>query len=367
SDNFTRNLPLYQSDIPIKKIKGRPFGGQCWLLDNTCELLGNEFLGRHLSYIHIKIHGYELVIIGVYMPFYNRKNKNKNQPISSDIPVVVLGDFNEDFFRPPGTNPFDQILLKFVNDHDFLPVDTIQVQRVPFTYSKSGPNNFVLIECNILDDEENLSDHRALNLNVLFQKRRGSSQKDYEPTPTNHSNNINFTNADTLNFYNSSLSSHLRELCSRFVDPGNPVSDCQVHIDEFYNKICKSINLAVSETKAYEFSLSQKCSINNQKTAQKKNSWFDHEMKRLKQELVSLRDQIKLNATPELIEKRKQLKKVFRRTQRQNLYLQEVKQQEKLETLSRLKNKNKFWRFIRNNTNIIIKEKLDNLGLNRGL
>ncbi|RNA35718.1 hypothetical protein BpHYR1_053215 [Brachionus plicatilis] len=99
-----------------------------------------------------------------------------------NIPIFIVGDFNADFFR---NNPLDQILFKFSVNQNLILLDTIQIQKIPFTYlkqvkKKDSPqanlDHILLknsgaaiksIQCNIVDDVGNLSDHRALYLDIF--------------------------------------------------------------------------------------------------------------------------------------------------------------------------------------------------------
>ena len=56
---------------------------------------------------------------------------------SRNIPVLVTGDFNADFGR---NNKFDIILSNFVNDHNFLILDTLNSKN-SFTFKSSQINN----------------------------------------------------------------------------------------------------------------------------------------------------------------------------------------------------------------------------------
>ena len=73
-----RNSPIYQSDIPNSSFKGRPFGGLCWILDDYCDVIESTFFNRYLSFIHVRIKDQEMLFFGVYMPFFNRKNKKES-------------------------------------------------------------------------------------------------------------------------------------------------------------------------------------------------------------------------------------------------------------------------------------------------
>lgn len=75
SSKFKKNRPIYKSDMTDVPTKGRPFGGQCWLLDDSCDILESEFISRHLSFVNFKIFDSEFIAIGVYMPFNDPKKE----------------------------------------------------------------------------------------------------------------------------------------------------------------------------------------------------------------------------------------------------------------------------------------------------
>ena len=52
--SFSNKNFLYKSDIDHTYTKGRPFGGQCWLIDKQFNLIEHRFVNKHLSYIHLK-------------------------------------------------------------------------------------------------------------------------------------------------------------------------------------------------------------------------------------------------------------------------------------------------------------------------
>ena len=73
---------LFKSDMNETYKNGRPFGGQAWFIPKKFDLLDNKFLSRFVSYIHLKIDQQELLLIGVYMPFENKKKKKRiTQPL----------------------------------------------------------------------------------------------------------------------------------------------------------------------------------------------------------------------------------------------------------------------------------------------
>ena len=45
---------LFKSDMDENYSRGRPFGGQAWLIDNSFRILEHDFLSRHLCYIEFE-------------------------------------------------------------------------------------------------------------------------------------------------------------------------------------------------------------------------------------------------------------------------------------------------------------------------
>jgi hypothetical protein len=213
---------LFESDM-TPGSKGRPFGGQAWLIDRSFEIVNNKFLNRHVSFIHIKKSDIEFIVIGCYMPFDDSKKKLESKSnyelslclISSiiniaetnNVPFFVIGDFNADLKRD---RPFDKILKKFMHDYDLESIIENFVQKTNFTYyhynnnvkhthnldhiftSKVNTNNIKIRECTIQDDAANMSDHNAVSLLLEFTHNRSHITQDHimkEREPS-----INFSN-----------------------------------------------------------------------------------------------------------------------------------------------------------------------------
>ena len=60
----TNKKVIFKSDIEPGS-KGRPFGGQDWLIEKSFDIQEYKFLSRYLSYIDLKINNTSLSIIGV--------------------------------------------------------------------------------------------------------------------------------------------------------------------------------------------------------------------------------------------------------------------------------------------------------------
>ena len=151
--SFSSKYFVYKSDIDHNYKKGRPYGGQCWLIDKKFKILENKFINRYLSYLHLKFYSQNLVVIGVYMPFDDSKNRHESKSSfelilniilaineefkASKTPVLITGDFNSDVNRD---NRFDQTLKNFINDQNFYLLDNLNPNNSP-TFKSSLINN----------------------------------------------------------------------------------------------------------------------------------------------------------------------------------------------------------------------------------
>jgi hypothetical protein len=349
------------------KSKGRPFGGQCWLLDDSCELIDNYFFNKHSSYVHIKLKGQEIVIFGVYMPFLNKKKKNESISMyettlslilahlnifkEKNIPVFIVGDFNADPYRSPSpkdklnSNILDKIFSNFIQDHNLSLLDMLNTQITPFTYHKPtknstyyanldhavilDPSNILKsIQCNIMDDVGNLSDHLAIRIDFSIHSLNNISETPSRPSTT-HFEKIKFESQEVCEFYNSRLKLHLNSNCCNFIKIDNGTLDSQLHIDQFYKSISSSFTQASNETLEFQKNrLIDQYQPNNM-TRLRKNNWFCKELKCIKEKLTSIN---KTRPASQALEKeRKILKKEFRRILRQKLYIAELKEQAKID------------------------------------
>ena len=146
-DSISKNKKiLFKSDMDCNYNKGRPYGGQAFIIDDNLNVIESDFLNRYLSYIFLDIHGLKTLFIGVYMPFDDSKHESKclyeitlsyisaliTKFKHDEIPIFLIGDFNADFFRK---NRFDKILSEFTSDHNLLPLDHQCTQYFEYTFA----------------------------------------------------------------------------------------------------------------------------------------------------------------------------------------------------------------------------------------
>ena len=51
--------------------KGRPFGGQAWLINKKFKIYETKFINKHISFTHVNAYNNELLLIGIHLQFKN--------------------------------------------------------------------------------------------------------------------------------------------------------------------------------------------------------------------------------------------------------------------------------------------------------
>jgi hypothetical protein len=206
-----------------------------------------------------------MALIGVYMPFDDPSNRIDSLNMfettmanivalierfsTNNIPILIIGDFNSDSFRG---NRFDTLLSEFISDNSLVNLSSLNVQSINHTFTGPNINNkshhhsldhalliercldqFENIQCNILDDILNLSDHKALSVTFEIDSNINMVEKEEHIT-----SNINL--ADPL------INQEFKRLIMLILDSLSPeinskVIHTQESIDIFYEKIIASI------------------------------------------------------------------------------------------------------------------------------
>jgi len=116
--------------------RGRPFGGQGWLINSSFVLKEFNFINKQISYIHVGIGTNDIVLIGVYLPFNDNTNESKSTyEISlsiiytlckkfelNNVPCMIFGDFNADINRK---NKFDLLLNEFIRENKLIILENL--------------------------------------------------------------------------------------------------------------------------------------------------------------------------------------------------------------------------------------------------
>ena len=368
--NITDKAILFRSDIDEKYVKGRPFGGRAWIINNSFKLINSDFLNRHVSYVQLEKNGVSYFIIGVYMPFDNPQKKVDSISMYelsltlihtllekarlNNFISFIIGDFNADIFRK---NRFDKLLTQFIDNNNLTILDCINTQQIDHSLCGNANNEsyksnidhilidrfqnsqtlFLDIQCNIQDDLANMSDHKAVILDLIIPIRTTDTYSQMQkPQPYPY---LDLENNIIKEYFLKKVEQFLNDLKNK---PTSNILDPQTTIDSFYTDITSILINAKNESINFQKILYPQ--QNNKLSS--KNNWFTWELKEIKTHMVAIRRQLNNKHDLVLESQLKFLKKNFRRTQRQNIYIENMKNLHKFEKLAKEKNKNKFWRFI---------------------
>ena len=272
----------------------------------------------------------------------------------NNLTSFIIGDFNADFFRD---KRFDKLLTEFINDNNLTILDCITTQKVDHSFTASTNSEtyksnidhilvdqfcqnqipFFDIQSNILDDLANMSDHNAVILDFTIPIRTIDTNSHHKVPQSNPF--LNLDNQIIKDFFLKKIDKSLDDLAKK---PPSNILDPQTLINLFYENIINILSDAKNESIIFQntiFPLNKPKSI-------PKNNWFTYELKEIKTRMVTIRKQLGNKRDLDLESQLKFLKKKFRQIQRQNIYIENIKNLNKFENLAKEKNKNKFWRFV---------------------
>ena len=369
---------LFNSDMTHNYKMGRPFGGQAWFINSSFEIFDFKFINKHLSFVHIRKNDVNCVLIGSYMPFDDNKTLSRSEYelnisiISSilynfdiiGISVFIVGDFNADIYRQ---KTFDSIFSKFISSNNLINFSSLFLLEVNHTYKKrcdinntknkqisngfyharldhilfkKNTNQIDIIQCNVLDDIINMSDHRALRCEFKVMVNNNLRPVEFQESV---SENVDFSNHEISEFFKNRIDKYSNGLFNEFFNNDN-VNVANVNIDVLYDQLCNIIIKSYEETVPVQVNVN----ANKRKLVNKCNSlhkvWFTLQLKEIKDNIIYLNKQSK---TEKNLTEIKFLKSNFRRIQRRNIHLNNCKEHDDLERIANLKDKDKFWKFIK--------------------
>ena len=378
---------LFNSDMTYAHTVGRPFGGQAWYIHNSFKVFDYKFVNKNISFVHLCKNNFHLILIGTYLPYDDNKSFSKSEYelnisiLSSmihnyktlDIPIFIVGDFNADIFRQ---KTFDNIFLNFINDYELLSLNSLYCQKIGYTYKKKTNDKYnnknirdgyyhahldhilfvenskiEISQCNILDDALNMSDHNAVR--CIFKTENISANVTIEIE--NNKVSLDFTNQLIGDFYKSRIDLHSNNFFNEFFNSQLENNN----IDHMYIRLCGVINEAYEDTKPLQLSIN----LNRDKTKAKQSNkdWFTPQLKEIKDNITHLNHQFK---TEKVLNDIKFLKKNFRKIQRRNIYLNSCREHDTLERIANLKDKDKFWKFVKSKRKRVISKPKVNIPVN---
>jgi hypothetical protein len=194
----------------------------------------------------------------------------------------------------------------------------------------------------VFDDVANTSDHQAINFSFQLETSLDIPNTQIERTIT--PGNLNFENPLVLNFYQLKIEEKLNLKKNKFLE--NDSQD-QEFIDELYASLCDIFVESFEETCVFQNTI-----FKPKEPDKNKNPPLDDEQKEIVKKMKEIYNNYLKGVEhpdPSREQEHATLKRNLRRTQRHNLFMEEQKELNDLERISKEKNRNKFWRFVKKN------------------
>ena len=262
----------FKSDIVPDYNQGRPFGGQAWFINYNMNVFKAKFTNKNVSYNHI-------------------------------------GTLNADSFRK---KKFDDLLVNFIDEKSLIPLDLLNIEKIDFTYHSF--NNFMKgqsvykakiddflyksnsvdfnIQCNIIDDVANTSDHRSLTLDIFLSNRDPCKTPRIPNEFIFETKRVDFSNPDILEFYISIIDTKFKVFNLNCIDNLNK----NQNLNEIYSEIRIILISTTYVIETYDFSKSILQNFENSKFNESlKNKWFIKELRNIKDNIMFLKQNFNKN------------------------------------------------------------------------
>ena len=235
-DSITHHYPYKLYFKPATKLNttGHPKGGLAFYVSNEY-LSSCYFQSERMG--TIKVGG--TAIIGVYHSFEDTSKELRKiarqkfsleiQDLKSHIQnlerlkynVTVMGDFNTDFKRK--NSYFTKTLTSMMSEINYYAIDILHQQSVDYTYKSGNKQSYIdhiLTNINsskttgtyIVDDEDNESDHRAIECSIEQTSNKNERDKIYADISFENQTKINWVDPLVRNKYNEILDYKLNTL-----------------------------------------------------------------------------------------------------------------------------------------------------------
>ena len=295
SDFSSHWTHLKSSMNPTELSAGRPFGG-CGFI---CKKKKGCIVYRPLPCTSDRICGIEVIlaqkpvlcIFGVYMPYNDSRACNEVTYLEtlqelqgymdscSPTPTMVVGDFNtqlpqaqvlsKKWYRGKGFTRRSALLYNFMCENELRVANFSFPQAVNFTWCNSKHRSYIdhvlitdhllecVMNCKILnDDEENMSDHFAVECNLALAASEKKDDGTRLSIPLSHKN-PNWELAEVKNRYRDALSVQLNSVCPIRMNAINTADAAKETINSVYSSLVKCIHNASDSAQSSQNSGSQ--------------------------------------------------------------------------------------------------------------
>ena len=255
---------FFHSSMNVSVVRGRPFGGTCWITKKQFNIIKFEMIGDFMSILSIKINNIIIHLIGVYLMYNNNTAQNKSVfdhqiYIINDFikvtsqkneDIVLVGDFNADLIR--NKTHADKNLIKFCNENNLITVFDTNGNSKDFTFSSESCNSFIdhifikiqscitKKKCWIEYSKINCSDHNAICANLKVSNMKSNENVISQLT----NNNQKIYRSDKSQFINWSSSKICEAYCNFLEEDLNKLK---------FNTIVSTVNKELNQQKIDEF------------------------------------------------------------------------------------------------------------------
>lgn len=367
---------FYQADMVNRNlIQGRPFGGICWVIKNSIEIVSQNFFNNKVSCIELNDNGKHLFVYGAWMPFDNKKSENDNT-YQSYLSLIegqiknnkgsmnlVIGDFNSDINRG---NKFDCYLRKFISKCKLFSC-TENKNKDNFTYQNGNYKSTIdyillsnnskknLVTSEIIFDILDCSDHKPISASIKITSLNRKIEHHSSINNKNKFHKFPWKDADFIGSFKEILVNNLSNI--EYFSNNNSNSPKEL-IDENLKLLTKTL---LKSARQAEKTINGE--ISNVRKIQKTRN--DKELSFLVSKLRKLNYEVRLNnvfSRQKSIEYKK-LKKDFRKAQRLKIFNHTKNNSIKLENFLKL-DKDKFWRTIKKSRTSNKSNQVNNITLN---
>jgi hypothetical protein len=177
--NFSNSHKIYHisSMIIVPVNAGRPYGGRAFFVNNKFNNIKCDFVSEFISVLTFDFKGLPLCIIGVYMPYDDKKTINWSNfnisicAIESIIEyysekgyyLLITGDFNADHRRK---NRFDNALNEFIINNNLYHLSNDALTLCKYSYKKG--NYYSCIDHSFIVNNNKLHYKKCLYLSDWF-------------------------------------------------------------------------------------------------------------------------------------------------------------------------------------------------------
>ena len=386
NNEFTAKI---NSTIDHRPSNGRSYGGSCWLIHNSINLIEFEIKNERVSAINVSFNNKTIQIIGTHMPYddgeyssYDEYDTNlrliENEITSdSNLFTIIGGDFNGDLWR---NNNCDKRLIDFIKKKEINPVSSLLIQNHDYTYISTKNNSKHIIDhvfitskemssicnvqSNIINNILNNSDHRSVDVIVTIkgvQNNNTQRSDSIQIKPVTREMKIR----PDLN--NEEVAEQFCRLVSdKLSQPSVIAATTRDEIKTEIEKVYKNITSAIKSTWDEMTRIKE--------VRSKKTNWWNKDLSNVKSKIMALKHRCKskkiirngnrrLEEQKEILDSNrielefklnedeeielKKLKKEFKQLQRLSLNNKNIDKFNYIESIMQESNRSEFWKKIK--------------------